>query len=97
VHTPRIELIKRPNPTRFAAVVGSYLTASLAAMVSERDTTPPVRPGPPKVAVVAETADVHSATGTTVASGETPFQAFQLSRQRDGLLATPSADVMVTL
>ncbi|MDX2815736.1 hypothetical protein PV410_24755 [Streptomyces sp. PA03-5A] len=96
-YSPKISLVKRPSPTRFAATVGSYLTPALAAALSERDTTPRVEAGLPKVAVVAETYDVHSAGGTTVASGETPFQAFQLSRLGPGLVATPSADVVVTL
>lgn len=96
-HTPRIELIKRPSPVRLSAAVGAYLTPALAEALAERDTTPAVRPGPPKVVVAAETFDVHGAGGAEVASGETPFQAFQLSRVDGGRIATPSADVVVTL
>lgn len=95
-YTPKITLLKRPDPTRFAGVVGSYLTAALSAALSERDTRPAAKPGPPKVVVSAETHDVHSGSAL-LAGGETPFQAFQLSRSGPGMVATPSADVVVTL
>lgn len=95
--TPRIKLVKRPDPIWFLAIVGSYLTPALAAMLAERDTTPPILPGPSKVTVVAETHDLYSVSGIAVAEMETPFQAFQLSRLGDGMVATPSFDVVVTL
>jgi len=97
-YTPKINLIKRPTRTRFLPqAVGSYLTGPLAAAVAERDSTPPVAPGPAKVAVAPETFDVVSGSGSAVVTGETPFQAFQLSRLQPGRLAVPSADVVVNL
>jgi hypothetical protein len=100
-YTPKIDLIKRPTPSGWVKMtnvsVGSYLTGPLAEALNERDSTPPVKSDPAKVVVVAETFDVTAADGDEVASQETPFQAFQLSRQETGRLATATADVVVTL
>ena len=97
-YTPKINLIKRPTRARFLSQsVGSYLTGPLAAALAERDSTPPVPPGPAKVAVAPETFDVVSGSGSAVVTGETPFQAFQLSRLQPGRIAVPSADVVVPL
>lgn len=94
-YTPTIDLLKRPDRTRFAdRLVSSYLTGALAEMLAERDATPAVRPGPPKVVVAAETHDLMSGTGTTVTS-TTPFQAFQLSRLEPGAIAVPTSDAVL--
>lgn len=92
-----IDLVKRPAKDRFSLQVGAYLTKPLHAMLRERTTTPPVDPGPPKVAVRAETADVHAADGTRLHRELVPFQAFQLARQDDGRVAVPTTDVTVDL
>lgn len=96
-YTPRIDLVKRPVERLGTALVGSYLTPALAAALGERDSTPPVSPGPAKVAVAPETFDVVAGSGGTLAAGETPFQAFQLSRLSPGAVAVPSSDVVVVL
>lgn len=94
-YTPVIDLLKRPERTRFAdRVAASYLTGALAEMLAERDTTPAVRPGPPAVVVAAETHDLVSATGTTI-TATTPFQAFQLSRLEPGTVAVPTSDAVL--
>lgn len=94
-----IDLIKRPGPakTKFSIKVGAYLTVALHASLRERTTTPPVEPGPPKVVVKAETADVHAADGTLLHQELVPFQAFQLARQDAGRVAVPTTDVTVDL
>jgi hypothetical protein len=100
-YTPKIDIMKRPTPSGWVKLVdvpgGSYLTGPLTGALDERDSTPPVRPGPAKVVVGPETFDVTAADGDAVAVAETPFQAFQLSRRDTGRLATPNADVVVTL
>jgi hypothetical protein len=93
-----IDLVKRPEKTRFEDLVaGAYLTNNLHAMLVERTTTPPVEPGPPKVVVKAETADVHAADGTLLQQELAPFQAFQFSRQNVGRIAVPTTDLTVDL
>jgi hypothetical protein len=93
-----IDLVKRPAKTRFEELVaGAYLTNNLHAMLVERTTTPPVEPGPPKVVVKAETADVHAVDGTLLQQELAPFQAFQFSRQNVGRIAVPTTDVTVDL
>ncbi len=97
-YKPVIDLIKRPTGIKVPGLqVGAYLTEPLSAALAQRNTTPPVTPGAAKVSVVAETHDVIGTDGQAVHAGETPFQAFQLSRQQPGTVATPSADVMVNL
>ena len=94
-YTPVIDLLTRPERTRFAdRVTASYLTGALAEMLAERDTTPAVRSGPPTVVVAAETYDLVSATGTTI-TATTPFQAFQLSRLEPGTIAVPTSDAVL--
>ena len=97
-YTPKIDLIKRPTRAKLLKqAVGSYLTGPLAAALAERDSTPPVLSGPSKVAVTPETFDVMDGAGSASATGQSPFQAFQLSRLASNLIAVPSADVVVAL
>ena len=93
-----IDLVKRPAKTRFCGLAaGAYLTNALHSAQRERTTTPAVDPGPAKVAVTPEKADVHAADGTLLHQRVAPFQAFQLSRQDAGRTAVPSTDVTVDL
>lgn len=93
-----INLIKRPEQTRFGNLsVGTYLNGPLHSAMRDRTTTPAVDAGPAKVSVKPETADVHAADGAVLHAGETPFQAFQLSRQQVGRVAVPSSDLAVNL
>jgi hypothetical protein len=93
-----IDLVKRPAKTRFdGLLVGAYLTSDLHSSLRERTTTPLVEPGPPKVVVKGETADVRAADGTLLYQELIPFQAFQLSRQNAGRIAVPTTDVTVDL
>jgi hypothetical protein len=74
-----------------------YLTKGLAAAVRERDTTPSIQGGAGKVTVNAETFNVIGEDGAGLHSGQTAFQAFQLSRQTPGAVAVASHDVAVAL
>lgn len=93
-YTPRIDLIKRPTRSKLSAVVGSYLIASLSQALSERDATPAVEPGRPRVTVAPETADLITAEGGTI-TGLSPFQAFQMTRREPRSVAVPTADTVV--
>lgn len=73
------------------------MTEALSAALQAREGTPPMPVTPAVVAVTSETFDLVSATGSVTASAQTPFQAFQLSRQQPGSMPVPSADVVVPL
>jgi hypothetical protein len=92
-----VELVKRPERTRVALIVGTYLSSALQATIRDRTTTPAVDPGPVKVAVVPEKADVHAVDGALLHAAQTPFQAFQLARGGTGRIAVPTTDVAVSL
>lgn len=92
-----LHLIKRPQLDRFKVSASAYSIAALAGASRERSVTPAVAAGAPKVSVQPETFDVRDATGAAVTVGQTPFQAFQLSRQKTGRVAVPSSDEMVAL
>jgi hypothetical protein len=92
-----ILLIKRPDRSRFHLLVGTYMNSSLHSAMRDRTMTPAVDPGPPKVAVTAETASVHGSDGKLLYESQSPFQAFQVARQETGRFATPTADVVVKL
>ncbi len=93
-----LNLIKRPVRARFGGIAtAAYLNGALASTARDRSTTPPVPSGAPKVSVQPETSNVRDAKGATVRSGQTPFQAFQLSRESPGWVAQPSSDEVVAL
>jgi hypothetical protein len=97
-YVPTIDLIKRPTRTKFADVaVGCYLTAALAGSLRDRERTPAVAAGPPKVTVERESFAVLDSAGAVLNSAETPFQAFQLARELPGSIAVPADDVVVVL
>lgn len=97
-YKPVIDLIKHPTGTKLTGLlVGAYLTGPLSEALAQRDTSPLVTSGAAKVSVVPETHDVVGANGQPVQTGETPFQAFQLSRLLPGTVVTASADVTVSL
>lgn len=78
-------------------MVGLYMTSVLTTMLHERSASPSPDPGPPKIAVIAETADVLGSDGAIVRATQTPFQAFQIARQEPGRAAVPSDDPFVTV
>jgi hypothetical protein len=96
-HQAGVELVKRPERTRAALVIGAYLGTALRATIRDRTTTPAVDPGAAKVAVVPETANVHGPDGALLHSAQTPFQAFQLARGGAGRITVPATDVAVSL
>ncbi|RVU20942.1 hypothetical protein EOT10_26825 [Streptomyces antnestii] len=96
-YTEKIDLVKRPTRLRLLPFLAEpYLTVALHSALEDRTMTPRIDPGPPKVTVAAETADVYAADGSPSRLGESPFQAFQLARSGLGT-AFPSADTEVAL
>ncbi|MBY8877355.1 DUF6603 domain-containing protein [Actinacidiphila acidipaludis] len=96
-YTEAIDLVKRPALVRLPLFFAEpYLTGALHSALEDRTVTPWMDPGPPKVTVAAETADVYAADGSPSGLGRTPFQAFQLARSGGGT-AFPSADPEVAL
>jgi hypothetical protein len=98
IYTPNMHLVKKPGfrlPGVFAA--GAYMTSALTSAMRDRNATPAMAGGPPKVGVQPETFDVHESGGGQTHAAQTPFQAFQLSRLERGSIAVPSADVTVAL
>lgn len=104
-HAPRVEefdvtmqLFKRPEPIGIAVLgLRAYMNAALSATFRERSASPEMKSGPAKVSVKPETFAVHDASGTALGAKQTPFQAFQISRQSAGRVATPSTDEVVML
>lgn len=95
--TETIDLVKRPTLLRLPLFLAEpYLTGALHSTLEDRAVTPWMDPGPPKVTVAAETADVYAADGSPGRLGQAPFQAFQLARSGGGT-AFPSADTEVAL
>lgn len=80
-------------------VVGpiGYAITGLAEALSERDTTPPVHPRSPAVAVSDETFTVLANDGTTPHTGVTGFQALQYSLYLPDAAALAAADATVDL
>jgi hypothetical protein len=96
-YTEKIDLVKRPTWLWLPLfAVEPYLTGALHSTLQDRTVTPRIDPGPVKVTVTAETADVYAADGTLRHPGETPFPAFQLARSGGGT-AFPGADRAVGL
>jgi hypothetical protein len=93
-----IDLFKRPVLSRILNfTVGSYMSAALTSGLRQRGTTPAVQSGGAKVTVSPETSDVYDSSGAAVQTRQTSFQAFQVSRQADGRVAVPSADMRIAL
>lgn len=91
-----IDIVKRPSGTRFSNVAMSpYVNAALAAALQDGAHSPAVDGGPARVSVRPETAQVVGANGAVSASQQTPFQAFQLSRNQASAFAVPSADLAI--
>jgi hypothetical protein len=96
-YTAQMQLVKKPALRLGTFAVGAYMSSALTAALRNRGTMPPIDAGVPAVSVSGETFDVHGSGGTTAHAEQAPFQAFQLSRQKPGSIAVPSADVTVTL
>jgi hypothetical protein len=96
-YTAQMQLIKKPRLRLGLFSVGAYMSGALTAALRNRGTMPPIEAGVPAVSVSPETFDVQGSGGATTHSAQAPFQAFQLSRQKPGSIAVPSADVTVTL
>lgn len=91
-----VDIVKRPTSFRFSGIATSpYVSAALAAALRDGARTPAVSPGPTRVTVRPETAEVVEASGAVLASQQTPFQAFQLSRSQAAAFAVPSADLAI--
>jgi hypothetical protein len=87
-----IDLVKLPTVTRFRRLPsGAYLPGGVIDMLRERDTTPRITGGAPKVVVTDETFDVIGADGATLHPKQSAFQAFQLTREQAGSFSVATA------
>ncbi|ALL71390.1 hypothetical protein K788_0001811 (plasmid) [Paraburkholderia caribensis MBA4] len=96
-YTPSMSLVKKPAIRLGVFAAGAYMSLELTTALRNRGTMSPIDAGLPAVSVSPETFDVHGVNGAATHADQSPFQAFQLSRQKAGSVAVPSADVTVTL